>query len=124
MKRRDVIGAGLALASAGVPPGGAAGVSAKAYARPGTPGWPSADDWAGLGRAVGGRLAPVAAPDLSGAHAGRLLANPFYIADQPALTESSGWLDAWRTQPSVFHRSSDDCEGGIHVRSLNRVMLN
>jgi FAD/FMN-containing dehydrogenase len=100
MKRRDVIGAGLALAGAGLLP--AAAASAKAYARPGTPGWPRADDWAGLGRAVGGRLAPVVAPDLTSPDARKLLANPFYIADQPALTESSGWLDAWRSQPSAY----------------------
>ena len=32
----------------------------------------------------------------------KLLANPFYIADQPGLTESSGWLDAWRSSPSAY----------------------
>ena len=28
--------------------------------------------------------------------------NPFYIGDQPALTETSGWVDAWTSRPSVY----------------------
>ena len=30
------------------------------------------------------------------------LKNPFYVGDQPALTQTSGWLDAWTSQPSVY----------------------
>jgi FAD/FMN-containing dehydrogenase len=32
----------------------------------------------------------------------KLVADPFYVRDQPALTESSGWLDAWRSLPSAY----------------------
>ena len=32
----------------------------------------------------------------------KLLTNPFYIGDQPGLTQSSGWLDAWRSSPSAY----------------------
>jgi FAD/FMN-containing dehydrogenase len=28
--------------------------------------------------------------------------DPFWIADQPAGTETSGWLDAWTPAPSVY----------------------
>jgi FAD/FMN-containing dehydrogenase len=28
--------------------------------------------------------------------------NPFYVSDQPGLTQSSGWLDAWRFAPSKY----------------------
>jgi FAD/FMN-containing dehydrogenase len=28
--------------------------------------------------------------------------NPYYIGEQPALTQSSGWLDAWTSAPSVY----------------------
>ena len=30
------------------------------------------------------------------------LKNPFYLGDQPALTQTSGWTDAWVSQPSVY----------------------
>lgn len=30
------------------------------------------------------------------------LANPFYIADQAVLTQTSGWLDAWSSAPSAY----------------------
>ena len=30
------------------------------------------------------------------------LKNPYYIGDQPALTQTSGWLDAWTSTPSVY----------------------
>src|ERR1700677_3888127 len=105
MKRRQLLGAGLALTGAaalGVPPLPAAAKTAPARVRPGQPGWPADADWAQLKDAVGGRLAPVAMPDLSSPEAKKLLANPYYIADQPALTESSGWLGAWRSSPSAY----------------------
>ena len=101
MKRRDLLGAGLVAAGAAL-----AGPTAQAAAtnrvRPGAPGWPDAADWDALRQATGGRLSPVTLPDLSGPDAKALLANPFYIADQPGLTQSSGWLDAWRSSPSAF----------------------
>ena len=28
--------------------------------------------------------------------------NPYYIGDQPGLTETFGWLDGWATKPSVY----------------------
>jgi len=101
MKRRELLGSGLALAAAstlGVP----AWAAASARVRPGAAGWPGAADWASLKDAVGGRLAPVTRPDLSDPAARKLLYNPLYIADQPGLTESSGWLDAWRSSPSAY----------------------
>src|SRR5580704_17633501 len=102
MKRRELLGAGLALAGAAALPVPTASAAPLSRVRPGGPGWPSADAWARLGQAVGGRLAPVTMPDLSGPGAKKLLSNPYYVADQPALTESSGWLDAWRSSPSDY----------------------
>jgi FAD/FMN-containing dehydrogenase len=32
----------------------------------------------------------------------RNLRNPFFIGDQPWATQSSGWLDAWRSAPSAY----------------------
>jgi len=101
MKRRDLLGAGLALTGAALAPA-AAKAAAVSRVRPGGPGWPSDADWAGLNRATGGRLSPVTVPDLTGPDAKKLLANPFYVADQPGLSQSSGWLDAWRSSPSAY----------------------
>lgn len=30
------------------------------------------------------------------------LKNPYYIRDQPGLTQTLGWVDAWDTEPSVY----------------------
>ena len=102
MKRRAFVGAGLSLAGAALLPAQRARANAVSRVRPGQPGWPVAADWAKLGAAVGGRLAPVTMPDLTGPDAKALLGNPFYLADQPGLSESSGWLDAWRSSPSAY----------------------
>lgn len=107
MTRRQFLSASLALTAAGalgVPP---ARATARSRVRPGTAGWPAEADWAGLNRAVGGRLAPVTLPALSDPAVRALTRNPFYIGDQPGLTQSSGWLDAWRSSPSAYVVSAE-----------------
>jgi len=101
MRRRTVV-ASILAAPAAAALGTRPAAASTMRPRPGAAGWPSNADWAKLGEAVGGRLAPVSTPDLSGPDARKLLANPFYLADQPGLTESSGWLDAWRSSPSAY----------------------
>jgi hypothetical protein len=100
VKRRDILRAGLALAGAAAWRISSAQAAALSRVRPGEPGWPSDDEWSALNRATSGRLSLVNPPNLDGAAAKKLLSNPFYIADQPGLTESSGWLDAWRSSPT------------------------
>ena len=102
MKRRDLLGAGLAMAGAAALPVPAARAAGLSRVRPGKPGWPTDADWTALNQATGGRLSPVTLPNLADPDAKKLLANPFYVADQPGLTESSGWLDAWRSSPSAY----------------------
>ncbi|WP_354082639.1 FAD-binding protein [Bradyrhizobium sp. S3.3.6] len=70
--------------------------------RPGMPGWPGESDWAALNMATNGRLSKVVMPRLDGPDGKALLANPFAIGDQAGLTQSSGWLDAWRSVPSAY----------------------
>jgi FAD/FMN-containing dehydrogenase len=126
MKRRDLLAAGLAMTGAAAFDIPLARAAAMSRVRPGAPGWPSAAAWASLGAAVGGRLAPVAMPDLSTPEARKLLANPFYIADQPALTESSGWLDAWRSSPSVYAvtaESAADIAAAVRFASTHNLRL-
>jgi hypothetical protein len=84
MKRRAFVGAGVSLAGAALLPAYTARASVFNRVRSGQPVWPVAADWAKLCAAVGGRLAPVTMPDLSGADAKALLSNPFYLAENPA----------------------------------------
>jgi FAD binding domain len=78
--------------------------------RPDDPSWPSAASWNRLGREVRGRLIKVKSPltacqtapeGASCAEVFKALKNPYYIGDQPALTQTSGWVDAWTSAPSV-----------------------
>jgi FAD/FMN-containing dehydrogenase len=101
MKRRDVLSAGLALAGAALTDRPAVAATVE-RTRPGKPGWPSGADWEALKRATGGRLSPVTLPDLASSDVKQLLHNPFYLGDQPGLSQSSGWLDAWRSAPSAY----------------------
>ena len=125
MKRRDLLGAGLALTGAALAPA-AAKAAAVSRVRPGAPGWPSDADWAGLNHATGGRLAPVTLPDLTGPDAKQLLANPFYVADQPGLSQSSGWLDAWRSSPSAYvvaAQSTADIVAAVRFAKAHNLRL-
>jgi FAD/FMN-containing dehydrogenase len=67
--------------------------------RPGDPGWPSDATWDQLKREAGGRLIRLKMPS---GELTKELSNPYYLGDQPALTQSSGWLDAWTSAPSVY----------------------
>ncbi len=76
--------------------------------RPGDALWPMPSTWDALKRRVGGRLlklqSPFApqAPAAVRAEALKNLKNPFYIGDQAALTQTSGWADAWISRPSAY----------------------
>jgi FAD/FMN-containing dehydrogenase len=83
----------------------------KQRMRPGDPGWPSAAEWNRLKAAVGGHLlkpespftsCSAASPNEACAEALRHVQNPYFLGDSAALTQSSGWLDAWTSQPSVY----------------------
>ncbi|HEX2114314.1 MAG TPA: FAD-binding oxidoreductase, partial [Alphaproteobacteria bacterium] len=67
--------------------------------------------WDRLNRDVGGQLVRVQSPLAACAGAPqseacaslfRSLKNPYFIGDDPALTQSLGWADAWTSQPSVY----------------------
>jgi hypothetical protein len=79
--------------------------------RPSDATWPSKSAWKRLDDAVGGNLIAVDFPvslfkaDSAGAAAKLLsenLRNPYYIGDQPGLTQTLGWVDASATKPSVY----------------------
>ena len=79
--------------------------------RPSDPGWPSKEAWKRLNEAVGGNLIPVDFPinacmsSSQSADCKTLFANlknPYYIGDNPGITQTLGWVDAWATKPSVY----------------------
>ncbi len=91
-------------------PAAALGMPAQRV-RPGDPAWPDAASWERLRRQLGGRLVKVelplaacrSAPDSAACRALiEELRNPYFIGDQPGLTQSSGWVDAWISQPSAY----------------------
>ena len=97
------------LAAAGL--GAPAAAAAVSRVRPGDPGWPSEPDWEWLRRQTGGRLIAVQSPltPCRNAPVGpacreffRDMKNPYYIGDDVALTQTTGWADAWTSQPSVY----------------------
>ncbi|MFZ2059535.1 MAG: FAD-dependent oxidoreductase [Candidatus Binatus sp.] len=103
--------------------------------RPSDATWPSQSAWKQLNEAVGGNLIPVDFPlsvlktDPDGAVAKRLsmiLADPYYIGDQPGLTQTLGWVDAWATQPSVYAvaaRNAHDIAEAVNFASENDLRL-
>src|SRR6516162_9380496 len=99
----DCSEAPLALAAAADRP--------SSRARPGDAAWPSPARWAELKEAVHGRLVELkspleacrSAPDSPEcAKFFTELKNPYYIGDDPALSQTSGWVDAWTSAPGAY----------------------
>lgn len=92
-------------------PSGRSATGLRPRVRPGDPGWPSEEQWAALKSRVGGRLSSPASP-LAACSAApdseacndvlAQLDNPYYIGDDPALTQTLGWADAWTSTPSAY----------------------
>jgi FAD/FMN-containing dehydrogenase len=118
MKRRELLKASIsaALLQASLPLTALAeGMKGSlTRARPGTPEWPSAREWQALRTQTGGRLLALASPFAPGqgdavrAAALEGIKNPYFIGDNPALTQTSGWQDAWTSQPSVYGVAARD----------------
>ncbi len=52
--------------------------------------------------------------------------NPYYIGDQPGLTETLGWVDAWATKPSVYAvaaRNAHDIAAAVNFARDNNLRL-
>src|SRR6202034_3713119 len=103
--------------------------------RPSDAAWPSQAAWKRLNDAVGGKLIRVDFPlsvcrtDPASAAAKLLwenLRNPYYIGDQPGLTQTLGWIDAWATQPSVYAvaaRNANDIAEAVNFARENDLRL-
>ncbi len=103
--------------------------------RPTDAAWPSDALWNELDARVGGalvRLRPPlaacrAAPEGSECAAlFRGLKNPWYISDDPALTQTSGWADAWTSTPSAYAiaaRNAADVAAAVDFARLHKLRL-
>lgn len=78
---------------------------------------PSHSAWQSLHKQLGGRLIRVDFPlagcvsDPQSQHCEVLfenLRNPFFIGDNPGLTQTLGWIDAWTTSPSQYAVAARD----------------
>jgi FAD/FMN-containing dehydrogenase len=103
--------------------------------RPTDPGWPSKEAWKKLNDAAGGNLIPVDFP-IKACAAGpdsaeciellKNLKNPYYIGDQPGVTQTLGWVDAWATKPSVYAiaaKNAEDIAAGVNFARENNLRL-
>lgn len=103
--------------------------------RPGEAGWPSVDAWTGLNKQVGGRLMKLSDPlaacrsDPSGKACSDFFAairNPYYILDHANLTQASGWVDAWTSQPSAYAvaaQTASDVAAAVNFARAHRLRL-
>lgn len=141
MRRRDLLAALaaapplIALSCARVPHGALAAATPAARVRPGDPRWPSPAQWGELRQQVGGRLIEARSPLLVCRHARqdpacgevfRELKNPYYIGDQVGLTQTTGWLDAWRFQASVYAVAAEtaaDVVAAVNFARANNLRL-
>lgn len=126
MQRRHLVSALLALPLAAVLPTVSARAATASRVRPGMAAWPTSADWGGLNRAIGNRLEAVTVPKLEPAAARTLLSNPFYLGDQPGLTQMSGWVDAWKSAPSAYvvkAKSAADVSKAVLFAQAHRLRL-
>lgn len=145
MKRRDLLCtvAALPLLTGGLAVPSSPAKSAHRIAkhvtlrrvRPTDPEWPCTADWDKLKQAVGGNLIDVrplfaacatepksaeCLDALKNAH------NPFYLGDEPAGTQVSGWLDAWTPAASVYAvaaRNSSDVAAAVNFARENNLRI-
>jgi FAD/FMN-containing dehydrogenase len=135
MNRRTLLklfgGAGLWLAS---PFKSLAKATGFTRVRPGQKGWPSEAQWKHLEKAVGGNLikikSPIEACKTTAAKCGDLFAkdlkNPYLIGDDPALTQTLGWVNAWTSKPSVYAvaaRNAQDMAAGVNFAREHKLRV-
>ena len=135
MNRRAFLKASGAASLWGLWPRGMFANAPVRRVRPSDPGWPSKQAWKRLNDAVGGNLIPVDFPinacisSSQSADCQTLAANlknPYYIGDNPGLTQTLGWVDAWTTNPSVYAvaaRNANDIAAAVNFARENNLRL-
>jgi FAD/FMN-containing dehydrogenase len=90
--------------------------------------------WGRLRAKLGSRLIRVRSPLEQAARRGASgaaellprLKNPYFLADEPGLAQSLGWVDAWTFQPSdyaVAAESAADIAAAVDFARTNRIRL-
>jgi len=125
MRRRDLFKATAALALLPM-------ARAKALAgtfrrvRPREVAWPKPADWDALKRAVNGNLLQPEDLRASFADLHSHPGNPFFLGDQPAGTQVSGWFRAWTPAPSAYAvaaRSGEDVAAAVDFARRHKLRL-
>ncbi len=133
MKRRNMIKLAGA-ASLNATGAAAQGTMPFKRVRPGEPGWPSEAKWQELNAQVGGKLVRVTTPldACKGADKAACDAvfkgfkNPYFIRDNIALTQTTGWTDAWVSSPSAYAidvRNAADVAAAVNFARENKLRL-
>jgi len=137
MNRRRLLAQSAAIPFASILGEGSALSAGRIFrrVRPSDPAWPSAASWAKLNQDVGGRLIKVQ-PLLAACAEGvagtacqevlKALHNPYYVGDQPAGTQTVGWVDAWMSAPSAYAvaaKSAADVVAAVNFARDNRLRL-
>ncbi|QYO66549.1 FAD-binding protein [Leptolyngbya sp. 7M] len=103
--------------------------------RPSDREWPSAAKWETLRKQLRGRLIKLESPllvcknDAGSKECSELfrsLKNPYFIGDDPALTQTSGWVGAWESKPSVYAvaaENSRDIAAAVKFARKNKLRL-
>jgi len=103
--------------------------------RPSDPKWPNSASWEKLKEQVGGNLIEIHSPldsyksdpnSESSKELLKSLQNPYFVGDQPALTQSSGWVDAWTSAPSrycIAAHKTEDVAAAVNFASENNLRL-
>jgi FAD/FMN-containing dehydrogenase len=103
--------------------------------RPGDAGWPSQEKWNELSKAVNGNLIKLESPltickTSPGSEACNNilneLKNPYFLGDEPALTQTSGWLNAWNSSPSTYAvaaKTTADVVAAVNFARENNLRL-
>lgn len=133
LPRRQVLGGLAALPIFAGVPAMASAAPLRQRVRPGDPGWPSDAAWAALGRQVGGRLVRVRSPletclddPIACEALFERLRNPYFIGDEPGLTQTLGWIDAWTSAPSawaVVARDAADVAAAVSFARTHHLRL-
>jgi FAD/FMN-containing dehydrogenase len=135
MNRRTFLKTSGAAALLPLSPPGLFASSVSCRRRPSDAGWPSREAWKRLNDAVGGNLIPVDFPITAcksgpdSAECKQLfdnLKNPYYLGDQPGVTQTLGWIDAWATKPSIYAlaaRSAKDIAAAVNFARENHLRL-
>ncbi|MBV8584732.1 MAG: FAD-binding oxidoreductase [Verrucomicrobia bacterium] len=112
-----------------------AAASSATRVRPNESAWPSEQDWETLNKQVSGRLIKVESPlavcakaptDPNCAKVFKALKNPYYLGDEPGLTQTLGWVGAWISEPSVCAvavESTDDVVAAVNFAREHNLRL-